>query len=73
MIVISEIGGKRPRSSYKLTRENENGTISFYNDKKIDSILSHRKQLLRCFSYPIIVLIGRYSKAFLRKIGIRKR
>ena len=33
MIVISELGGKRPRSLYKLTRESEDGTISFYNDK----------------------------------------
>ena len=49
MIVMSELGGKRPSASYKLTRESEDGTISFYNDKKIDSILSHRKQLLRCF------------------------
>ena len=73
MIVISELGGKRPRSSYKLTRESEDGTISFYNDKKIDSILSYRKQLLRCYFYPIMVLIGRYSKAILRKAGIKKR
>ena len=73
MIVMSELGGNSPRSSYKLTRESEDGTVSFYNDKKIDSILSHRKQLLRYYPYPMIVLIGRYSKVFLHKIGMRKR
>lgn len=73
MIVISELGEKRPRSFYKLTRESEDGIISFYNDKKIDSILRDRKQLLRYSPYPIIVSIEKYSKAFLRKIGIRKR
>ena len=30
MIVISELGGKSPRSSYKITRESEDGTISMY-------------------------------------------
>ena len=73
MIVMSELGGQSPSSSYKLTREGEDGTISFYNDKKIDSILSHRKRLIRYLPYPMIVLIGRYGKAFLRKAGIRKR
>ena len=56
MIVISELGGKNPRSSYRLTRESEDGTISFYDDKKINSILSHRKRLIRYFPYPMIVL-----------------
>ena len=73
MIVISELGGKSPRSSYKLTRESEDGTISFYNDTKIDSILNHRKQLLRYYPYTVIVFVKKYSRAFLRKIGIRKR
>lgn len=73
MIVISELGGQSPSSSYRLTRESEDGTISFYNDKKINSILSHRKRLIRYFPYPMIVLIGRYGKAFLRKVGIRKK
>ena len=72
MIVMSELGGKSPSSSYRLTRESEDGTISFYNDKKIDSILRRRKRLIRYFPYPMIVLIGRYGKAFLRKVGIRK-
>lgn len=73
MIVISELGGILPRASYKLTRESEDGTISFYNDKKIDSILSHRKQLLRYYPYLLIVFVEKYSKAFLRKVRIRKR
>ena len=73
MVVMSELGGKSPCSSYELTRESEDGTISFYDDKKIDSILSHRKQLLRYYPYSIVILIGRYSKAFLRKVGIRKK
>jgi hypothetical protein len=67
-LIAEELG-----DSYKLTREGEDGTISFYNDKKIDSILSHRKRLIRYLPYPMIVLIGRYGKAFLRKAGIRKR
>lgn len=73
MIVISELGGKSSHSSYILTRESEDGNISFYHEKKIESILSHRKQLLRYYPYPIIVYIEKYSKAFLRKVGIRKR
>jgi hypothetical protein len=58
---------------FKLTRESEDGIISFYNDKKIDSILSHRKQLLRYYPYSMIVFIEKYNKAFLRQVGIRKR
>ena len=73
MIVISELGDKKPRSSYKLTRESEDGTISFYNDKKIDSILRHRKQLLGYSPYPVVFFIEKYSKAFLRKVGIRSK
>lgn len=65
MIVMLELGDKRPSASYKLTRESEDGTISFYNDKKIDSILSYRKQLLRYYPYPMIVLIGRYRDCYL--------
>ena len=73
MIVLSELGGKSPHSSYKLTRESEDGIVSFYNDKKIDSTLNHRNHLLKYYSYPVIVSIERYSKAILRKVGIRKR
>lgn len=73
MIVKSELGGKSPRSSYKLTRENEDGIITLYNDKKIDSILNNRKRLLKCFPYSIIAFVEKHSKAILQKIGIRKR
>ena len=73
MVVISELGGKNHSSSYRLTRESEDGTISFYKDKKVDSILSHRTLLLKYCPYPIIVRMERYSKAFLRKVGIRKK
>lgn len=73
MIVMSELGDKTPSSSYKLTRESEDGTISFYNDKKIDSILSHRKQLLRYYPYPVMIFIKKYSSAVLRKIGIKRK
>lgn len=73
MIVISELGGKSPSSSYRLTRECEDGAISFYKDMKIDSILRHRTLLLKYGPYPIIVRMERYSKAFLRKVGIRKK
>ena len=73
MVVVSELGGKSPSSSYRLTRESEDGTISFYNDKKIDSILNRRTLLLKYGPYPIIVRMERYSKAFLRKVGIRKK
>ena len=73
MIVMSELGGKSPRSSYKLTRENEDGIISLYNDKKIDSILNNRKRLLEKYPYSIIAFVEKYSKAILHKVGIRKR
>ena len=72
MIVISELGGKSPSSSYRLTREREDGTISFYKDSKVDSILRHRTPLLKYGLYPVIVRMERYSKAFLNKVGIRK-
>lgn len=73
MVVMSELGGKCPSSSYRLTRESEDGTISFYNDKKIDSILNRRTLLLKQGPYPIIVRMERCSKAFLRKVGIIKK
>ena len=73
MIVMSELGGKRPSASYKLTRESEDGAISFYNDKKIDSILNKRGRLLRYYPYPVMVFIKKMSTAILRKIGIGKK
>ena len=72
MIVMSELGGKRPSASYKLTRESEDGTISFYNNKKIDSILRKRKKLLGFSFYPFLAFIERNSKSFLHKIGISR-
>ncbi len=57
MIVLSELDGKNPRSTYKLTRENEDGIISFYNDKKLDSILSQRKQLFKSYLYPFVIFL----------------
>ena len=73
MIVMSELGGKSPSSSYKLTRESEDGTISFYNDKKIDSILNKKGRLLRYYPYPMVVFIKKKSMAVLRKVRIKKR
>ena len=72
MIVLSELDGKNPRTTYKLTRENEDGIISFYNDKKIDSILSQRKQLLKSYSYPFVIFVEKYSRSLLRRVGMRK-
>jgi len=72
MVVLSDLDGKTSRSSFKLTRENEDGVISFVHDKKIDAILSHRKQLLRYYPYPAMVFMERCSKAFLRKVKIKK-
>lgn len=72
MIVMSELGSKRPLSSYKLTRESEDGTISLYYDKKIDSIMRKRKRLLGFSFYPFVAFIERNSKAFLHKVGISK-
>lgn len=71
MIVVSEFGSKNPCSSYKLTRESEDGIISLYNEKKIDSILRKRERLMRYYPYPIIFFIERYGTAFLRKIGLK--
>ena len=71
MIVMSELGGKRPSASYKLTRESEDGTISFYNDKKIDSILNKRGRLLRYYPYPMMVFIKKKSTAVLYKVRIK--
>lgn len=73
MIVISELGGKSPCSSYRLTRESEDGTISFYNDKKIVAILKNRGRLLRYYPYPVMVFVKKMSTAVLRKIGIGKK
>lgn len=72
MVVISELDRKSPRSSYKLTSEGEDGTVSFYNDSKIKSILDNRRRLLRYYPYPVMVFIKKLSTVFLRKIGIGK-
>lgn len=72
MIVITELDGSAPCSSYKLTRESEDGTISLYYDKKIDSILRKRERLLGFSLYPFVAFIERNSKAFLHKAGISK-
>lgn len=73
MIVISELGGKSPRSSYKLTRESEDGTISFYNDKTIEIILRKRGRLLYLSFYPFYCFFERLGKAFLRKVRIKNK
>ncbi len=72
MIVITELDGSAPCSSYKLTKESEDGTISLYYDKIIDSILRKRERLLGFSFYPFVAFIERNSKAFLHKAGISK-
>ena len=72
MVVMSELGGKSPSSSYRLTRESEDGTISMYNDKRINSILKKRKRLLKYYPYLFVVFIEKYSRALLHKVRIRK-
>jgi len=71
MIVISELEGKKIRSSYRLTNESEDGTISFYDDKTVEAILNKRKKLLKKYPYPIILYIEKYGPVILRKLGIR--
>ncbi len=68
MIVMSELGDKSSHSFYKLTRESEDKSISFYNDKKIDSILRRRKQLLRYFPYPIVFFMENIVRLFCAKL-----
>ena len=72
MIVQSELDGNKACSSYKLTLEKEDGTISMYEDKGIDSILKKRESLLRYSPYPIVVFIEKISTALLHRIGIKK-
>ena len=42
MIVISELGNNSPRSSYRLTKEGEDGTISMFENMRINSILKKK-------------------------------
>ena len=72
MIVMSELGGTPTRSFYKLTRQSEDGTISLYNDKRINSILKKRKRLLKYYPYLFVVFVEKHSRTLLRKARIRK-
>lgn len=72
MMVLSELEGNRVSSSYKLTIEREDGKVSFFSDKGIESILKRRERLLNCHLYPVVALFEKYWTAFLRKTGIRK-
>lgn len=73
MIVHSEIDTNRPYSSYHLTIEKEDGTIVFYDEKKIHSILKTRGQLLRYYPYTVVDFIERYTISLFRKLGIKQR
>ena len=69
MIVESELESNKALSSYKLTLEKEDGTISLYEDKRIDSILKNRERFLRYYPYPLVVFVEKYSSAFLWRFG----
>ena len=71
MIVTSELDVMNPQATYKLTREDEDGFVSSYNDNNINAILNRRMKLLRYFPYPFMVFIERYGASFLRKAGIK--
>lgn len=73
MIVRSELESNRTYSSYQLTIEKEDGVISFYDEKRINSILKTRKRLLKFSPYPVVVFLEKYSTLFIRKIGLKKR
>ena len=73
MIVHSELEGTKSRSSYQLTLEKEDGVVSFYDEKRIDSILKTKKRLLKYSPYPAMVFLEKYSTAFLRKLGLKKK
>lgn len=57
MIVISELGGKSLSSSYRLTRESEDGTISLNNDKRINSILKKGNGYLNTIHILLLFLL----------------
>lgn len=73
MVVQSNLFDNRVFSSYTLTIERENGVVSLNNDKKIESILKRRKSLVKYYPYPLIVFAEKYSIAFLRKLGLKKK
>ena len=73
MIVHSELESNRTYSSYQLTIEKEDGVISFYDEKRINSILKTRTWLLKFSPYPVVVFLEKYSILFIRKVGIKKR
>ena len=72
MIVLAVLDKGKSFSTYQLTIENEDGRISLYKDKKIDSILKKRERLLKYSPYSFVCFLERYSKAALRKFGIIK-
>ena len=73
MIVRSELEGNTISSTYKLTIEKEDGIVSLFDEKKIDSILGKRKRLLKCSLYPIMFFIEKYTMAVFHKVGLLKR
>ena len=73
MVVHSEIDGNRSKTSYKLTIEKEDGTISFFDDKQINSVLKKKECLLKYSPYPITLFIDKFSTSFFHKNGLKNR
>ena len=73
MVVQSNLVDDRVSSSYTLTIETEDGVVSLNNDKSIESILRRRKRLVKYYPYPFMVFAEKYSFAFLRKLGLKKK
>ena len=71
MIVSSELEDHRIHSTYKLTIEKEDGTISLFDGRKIDSILKKRGRLLKYSPYSIIVYFEKHFSSVFRRIRIR--
>lgn len=72
MIVSSELEKGKAKSSYKLTREGEDGLLTLYDNNEITNIMEQRRAKLKMHTYPIVYNIEIYGKKFLYRVGIKR-
>ncbi len=68
MIVLSELSNNTVISYYKLVQLNDNNVLSLYENKKISSILSKRRFILKYIPYPFCYNVERFLKAIFRRL-----
>lgn len=72
MMVLSSLDKGKSFSTYQLTIENDDGKVTLYEDKKIDTVLRKRERLLKYSPYSLVYCMEKYGNAILRKFGTNK-